>query len=166
MPPPITPPLDSLPTDNFRVVFLSDTEGSPGFPIAGGDFAIGAAAQRIPTGDSLLNGNQFPIRYALDLGAGITLNSNAVYWISILNDPGPQFGWSWARAAGVYDQFTAETEDDVSAGPWNVYTTGGMFFSLDDANVPEPASSVVFTIVVFAMIGIRASIHRRRPNSM
>lgn len=164
MPPPITPPLDSLPNDDFRVVFLSDSGGSPGSPVAGGDFAIGAAAQRIPTGGLLLNGNQFPIRYTLDLGVGITLNPNAVYWISIANDPGPQFGWQWARASGIYDQYTAETENDVSAGPWNTFATGGMYFSLDDANVPEPACSTIVMMTLFALISIRAPVHRQTLN--
>ncbi len=159
MPPPITPPLDSLPIDSFRVVFMGDTGQTPGAPLAGGDFATGAAARRAPTHGSILNGVQFPIEYVLDLGSGITLTPNAVFWLSILNDPGSKYGWQWARTLGVYDQFTAETEGNVSAGAWSVYSTGGMFFSLDNANVPEPDTSTIF---IFALMGIPVLHHRRR----
>jgi hypothetical protein len=141
MPPPITPPLDALPNDNFRVVLLNDAAGTPGIPLPGGDFAIGTAARRVPTNGTLLNGDQFPIEYTLDLASGIALSPNTVYWISILNDPGPQYGWQWAHGQGVFDQQVAATEGDVTAGAWNVNTVGGMFFALSDSSVPEPPSS-------------------------
>jgi hypothetical protein len=163
MPPPITPPLNALPTDNFRVVFLADAGGSPGVPVSGGDFTLGAAARRNPTGAALLNGNQFPIEYALDLADGITLVPNTVYWISILNYPGPLYGWSWARATGVFDQQLAGTEGNMAAGPWAVYTAGGMFFALDDTNIPEPGSSTIFMIGLLVLVGIRVALVRRRP---
>jgi hypothetical protein len=163
MPPPITPPLDALPMDNFRAVFLNDAGGTPGILLLGGNFAVGTAARRVPTNGTLLNGNQFPIEYALDLAGGITLSPSTVYWISILDDPGPDFGWQWAHGEGVFDQQVAATEGDALLGPWNVNTVGGMLIELSDTNVPEPASSTILEIGLFALAGIRASRFWRMP---
>jgi hypothetical protein len=163
MPPPITPPLDSLPADKFRVLFLSDVGGSPGTLIAGGDFAVGAPVRRTPTGGSLLNGIDNPIAYTLNLIGGFTLNPNTVYWVSLLNDPGPSYAWAWARATGSYDQQDAATYGDPRTGPWDVNTDGGMYFGLSDANVPEPACSTILMVGVFAVSAVRASRCWRSP---
>src|SRR3954463_1692188 len=55
-PPPQTPPLNALPPDDLRVVFFVDSGGAPGLSLAGGDFEVGAAVGRAPTGGPLLNG--------------------------------------------------------------------------------------------------------------
>lgn len=165
-PPPITPPLDALPADDFRVLFLNDAAGTPGTVIAGGDFAVGTAERRHPTDGSLLNGVQYPIEYSLDLGEGITLNSSTVYWVSILNDPGADYGWQWARANGSLNQQIASTEDDVPSGPWGTFSVGGMFFAIDDANVPEPDSTSLLLAGIGSLVGIHFVSRSRvpRPN--
>jgi hypothetical protein len=87
-PPPSTPPLNALPTDNFRVVFFADAAGAPGTPLVGGDFQVGAPVLRTPTGGPLLNGIYTPLEYILDLGAGIALSPSSMYWVSIVNNSG------------------------------------------------------------------------------
>jgi hypothetical protein len=150
-PPPITPPLDALPPDDFQVTFLQDINGSPGPLVSGGEFAIGSAFRRTPTGGRLLNGVEFPIEYVVDLGEGIVLSPATEYWLAITNDAGPAYGWAWARAAGLFDQQTAGTYDNVASGPWNVYVNGGMFFELNDQNIPEP-STLILAIAALATL--------------
>lgn len=137
-PPPSMPPLDALPPDNFRVVFFVDSAGAPGAALAGGDFHVGAGVQRTPTGGPLLNGVYTPLEYFVDLGAGITLSPSTVYWMSIVNNPGTNYGWAWARTAGVLDQQTAATFGDIATDPWSIAGGGGMYFELRKTNVPEP----------------------------
>jgi hypothetical protein len=136
-PPPQTPPLNALPTDDFRVVFFTDSLGAPGVPLIGGDFHIGPV-QRTPTGGPLLVGVHTPLEYVVDLGAGITLSPSTVYWMSIVNSPGSNFFWNWANTAGAFDQRVVSTYGDITTGPWSVATGGGMYFELRDTNVPEP----------------------------
>ena len=143
-PPPNTPPLNALPSDDFHVMFYADAAGAPGVPLAGGDFHVGPPVQRTPTGGPLLNGIVTPIEYFIDLGTGLNVSAGTPYWLSIVNNPGPNYGWAWARGAGVYDQQVAATLGDVSTGPWSVNTAGGMFFELSDNNVPEPISFGIF----------------------
>jgi hypothetical protein len=162
MPPPITVPLDSLPLDDFRVSLFNDADGSPGTPILGGEFSVGVASKRFPTGGPLLNGNQFPIEYVLDLGVGISLSAGSVYWISIVNEPGLLYGWSWGRSSGVLDQHLASTEGDALTGPWAVFPVGGMSFSLNDANVPEPTSVAILVAGFLALFRVRVPIQQPR----
>ncbi len=156
-PPPSTPPLDTLPTDNFRVVLFTDAAGIPGLPIPDGDFHVGAPVLRTPTGGPLLNGVDTPLEYVLDLGPGITLSPTTVYWVSIVNYAGPNNGWVWARAAGVFDQQVAATMGDFSTGPWSVGTSGGMYFVLNDNNVPEPTSLGILLLTALGMLWARAT---------
>jgi hypothetical protein len=151
-PPPRTPPLDSLPSDSFRVVFLADSGGSPGQIIFGGDFPVGSPMRRTPTGGNLLNGIYQPLEFVLDLSDGITLNPEAEYWIAIVNDPGPDHGWVWARATGLVDQRTAVSFDSVETGPWETPTNGGMFFELNDHNIPEPTTITICGIAAIARL--------------
>ncbi len=51
----------SSPPDDFRIVFLDDNSGVPGMSIPGGDYAIGSAFRRTPTGGQLLNGITVPL---------------------------------------------------------------------------------------------------------
>lgn len=154
--PPFTPPLDALPPDNFRIVFLEDTAGGPGMPITEDDFSITSAFSRTPTGGQLLNGLFNPIEYVVDLGNGLTLNQGTVYWISVSNAPGPDHGWAWARAEGVLDMQLASTNSDVTTGPWIVGTSSGMWFELDDQNIPEPKSLIILATALF-LIALRRS---------
>jgi hypothetical protein len=156
-PPPSTPPLDALPDDDFGVVFFADSGGVPGVPLAGGDFQVGAAVRRTPTGGPLLNALLTPIEYSIDLGAGISLSPGSVYWVSIVDNPGNSYFWAWARAGGVFDQQVAATLGDVSIGPWNVSTSGGMFFELSDNNVPEPESFGILLAGTCGMWFVRSS---------
>lgn len=151
-PPPITPPLDALPTDNLHVFFLDDLNGSPGARIPGGDFAIGPAFRRVGTGGQLLGGVFLPIEYVVNLGSGVELSPSTVYWLVIVNDSDPAHGWVWANAYGRFDQLTAATFSGVASGPWNVYDSGGMFFELMDQIVPEPPSSAHFVTVLLAAL--------------
>jgi hypothetical protein len=160
-PPPLTPPLNALPPDDFRVVFFANSSGVPGSPLVSGDFHVGAAVQRTPTGGPLLNSIETPIEYFVDLRAGVTLSPAIPYWISIVNNPGPNYGWAWARAAGVYDQQVAATLGDISTGPWSVTTAGGMFFELSDNNVPEPTSFGVFLSIALGILCFRVARHSR-----
>jgi hypothetical protein len=161
-PPPSTPLLNALPPDNFRVVFYTDVAGAPGVPIPGGDFQVGGAAQRNPTGGPLLNGGYTPLEYTLDLGAGASIAPATVYWMSITNNPGQTIFWVWARTAGAYDQKTAVTDGDVATGPWSTATSGGMFFELRDNNVPKPSvlGSISAGIFVSSFLRSRRSLRR------
>jgi hypothetical protein len=150
-PPPITPPLNALPSDDFRVVFFSDLSGAPGLPLIGGDFSVGAPVRRTPTNGPLLNGDTTPLEYILDLGTGISVAPATVYWLSVVNNPGPNYGWSWARTSRVFDQKTAGTSGDVTAGPWSTFTNGGMYFELSDNNVPEPDSFLMILLTAGGM---------------
>jgi hypothetical protein len=157
-PPPITPPLDALPEDNFRILFLADAAGSPGLPISGGDFSS-AAQLRAPTGRQLLQGVYSPIEYVVNLGEGIELSAETVYWLAVINDAGPEHGWLWAEAKGVFDQKLATTFENAIAGPWNIYD-GGMYFELDDQSIPEPTSIVV------AFMALWPALFNRRRRSI
>lgn len=118
-------PLFPLPNDDFRIVFLNDASGSPGTPLAGGDFSISSAVKRTPTDGPLLNGVGRPVEIILDLGEGITLDHGTEYWISVSNNPIPGSGWAWASGFGVFDQELASTTSDLATGPWIVGTSGG-----------------------------------------
>jgi hypothetical protein len=161
-PPPQTPPLDALPIDNFRVVFFADSGGAPGILLADGDFSVGVPIRRTPTGGPLLNGVETPLEYVVDLGTGISVGPSTIYWISILNNPGTNYSWAWARALGAFDQQTAGTFGNIEAAPWNVFTNGGMFFELSDRNVPEPSS---IGILFAAICGMLPFFVRRRSSS-
>jgi hypothetical protein len=154
-PPPQTPPLNALPTDNFRIVFFADSAGAPSFPLNGGNFNVGVPVDRTATGGPLLNGVVTPIEYSVDFGAGISLSPGAIYWMSIVNDPEADYFWAWARAGGVYDQQTAGTVGDITGGPWSIVTNGGMWFELSDSNVPEPSSFGVFLAGACGMYCVR-----------
>jgi hypothetical protein len=160
-PPPQTPPLDAVPTDNFRVLFLTDSAGVPGLPVAGGDFQVGLPIRRTPTGGPLLNGVYTPFEYVIDLSSGITLSPSTTYWMSIVNSPGSNYFWGWARAAGVLDQKVASTFGDPTTGSWTVFTTGGMYFELNDENVPEPGAFRIFLSAGFGVWWLRLRRHRR-----
>jgi len=139
----------SLPDDNFQVVFLNDISGIPGSPVLGGDFSISAAVSRTPTGGQLLNGVGIPIEIVLDLGSGVTLDYGSEYWISISNNPMAGSGWAWARAHEASDSVAASTVNNVATGPWIVGSSsrGGMWFELNDDNIPEPNSVVILLSV-------------------
>jgi hypothetical protein len=149
-PPPLTPPLNALPGDSFRVVFLGDIGNGPGMPLESGDFAIGAAIRRTPTGGPLLNGITTPMEFVVDLGNGIELNPLTKYWLSITNNPGAEYGWSWARANGVLDSLVAATFEDIDTGAWTVGSHGGMWFELSDQNIPEPTTYVMLWVAATA----------------
>ncbi len=134
--------------DDFRVVFLSDAGGMPGAPLTGGDFSIGPAFSRSPTGGPLLNGVTTPIEYAINLPSGMSLQPNTSYWLSVSNDPSPLSGWGWARANGVIDQSTASTNGSIEAGSWNTFANGGMWFELNDHNIPEPSTRAILTSLI------------------
>lgn len=160
-PPPSTPPLNALPTDAFRVVFFTDSGGAPGMPLIGGDFHVGAAVRRTPTAGPLLNGIYMPLEYQLDLGTGIALDPSTVYWMSIVNDPGANYFWDWARAGSAFDQSVASKYGDILSGPWEVFPhEGGMFFELSDRNVPEPSAVGMLLAGLLGMLWIRL-IHLR-----
>ncbi|QDS99454.1 hypothetical protein HG15A2_27770 [Adhaeretor mobilis] len=158
MPPPLTPPLDSLPNDDFRVIFFEDAGGGPGVPVVNGDFSSPEVVVRTPRSGPLLNGIYNPIEYWLDLGEGIALSTSAVYWLSISNDAGDEHFWGWARGNYSYDANLASTFDSVESGPWQVGSGGGMWFELNNVNVPEPASHVLLSIALSTAL----LSHRRR----
>jgi hypothetical protein len=144
--------VDSAPTDDFRVVFLEDIGGIPGAPILGGDYNIGPAYSRQPTGGPTFgsrhpdgSGGIPPQEYIINLPEGITANPGTTYWLSITNTRLPNFGWVWARADGELDQTTAAAQGNASieSGPWNTFVTGGMWFELNDHIVPEPSSLLI-----------------------
>lgn len=157
-PPPPTPPLNALPPDDFRVVFFADSAGEPGAPLASGEFHVGVPVQRAATGAPQLNGIVTALEYFIDLGAGITVNPATPYWMSVVNDPGPSYGWAWANTAGAFDQGVAGTMGDILTGPWSVSSAGGMFFEIYDNNVPEPSSLILIFVTVG---GIRCFLRRR-----
>ncbi len=126
--------------DNFRVVFFDDAGGSPGAPLSGGDFSIGPAFSRNPTGGQLLNGVTVPQEYVINLPNDITVNPNRPYWFSITNDILPVSGWVWARAEGTFDETIASVTDSIETGTWSTLVNGGMWFELSDHIVPEPSS--------------------------
>jgi hypothetical protein len=138
-PPPLTPPLENLPEDSFRILFYRDAAGIPGAVAPGGSFSVGSMISREPTGGPLLGGAATPLQFIVDLGSGVPLNPNEVYWLSITNNPGSEHGWVWATALGASGQL-ASTDEDLGTGPWAVGTNGSMWFELNDANVPEPTA--------------------------
>ena len=148
-PPPLNIPFDDLPDDDFRVVFLEDFGGSPGTPIVGGDFASNSVVHREPTNGRLLNGVYTPVEITINLEEGITLSPGTEYWVSITHNLGPDHGWLWARAQGVLDQQIA-SKKNIIAAPWEVFTSGGMWFELGDQNIPEP-NTVTMLMVALAL---------------
>jgi hypothetical protein len=102
-----------------------------------------------------LNGVYFPIEYVFNLGNGIVVSPDTVYWLAITNDAGPVHGWLWARAFGQYDQLTAATFDGIATGPWNVYGSGGMYFELNDQFIPEPTAFELFLTVFLGAASVR-----------
>ncbi len=154
-PPPSTPGLDSLPSDAIRVIFFEDAAGLPGEPLNGGDFTLANVVSRVPTGGPLLNSVYEPIEYGVNLGDGIALEPSTAYWVSITNEPSDSFFWVWARANGVvFDSKLASTMDSVTAGNWVAGGSGGgMWFELNDHNIPEPSTLTLLLISVFASAG-------------
>jgi len=155
-PPPQTPALDALPPDDFRVVFITNSSGAPGAPLAGGDFHVGAPLSRSPTGGPMLHSVYPPLQYFIDLGAGVTLDRGTVYWLSIVDDPGTNYFWDWANGAGAYDQGVASSDGDIQSGPWQISSGGGMWFELSDNNVPEPTTVGMLTVAAFGLWQLRA----------
>jgi hypothetical protein len=137
--------------DDFRVVFLEDAGGNPGAPLSGGELGIGPAFSRKPTGGQLLNGVITPFEYAINLPNAILLSPKVTYWVSISNSPLPSSGWAWARADGVLDQTTAATIGSIASGPWDTFTTGGMWFELNDHTIPEPSSQIILVLGLIAI---------------
>ena len=154
--PPRTPPTEELPNDSFRIVFLEDNSGTPDSPVVGGDFTIESAVFRSLAGGEDLNGLATPIDFVIDLGNGVTLNSDQEYWISITNNPEMGYGWLWARAAGVLDFAAASTIGTIAEGPWDVVSSDGLWFELNDQNIPEPTS------LILILMGCSSAILGRR----
>ncbi len=152
-PPPSTPPFDSIPRDNFRIVFLEGENGIPEVIVPGADFLIDSAFQRRAIEGSVLNGFIRPIEYSVNLNEGLTLSPFREYWVTIMNDPGPDHSWQWARAVGVHDSITASTRGNVLTGPWDTFANGGMWFELNDHNIPEPYTLTFLLIGLFATAG-------------
>ncbi|QDU58915.1 hypothetical protein Pan181_51560 [Aeoliella mucimassa] len=138
-------PPSPMPDDDFKIVILNDNAGSPTTPTASGTFSVNSASTWQPTNGQLLNGIGAPIEFVLNLGDGVKLNRGTTYWLSILNNPRPGSGWAWARANGLIDQDLAATNDDVATGPWNVGTSGGMWFELSTTAIPEPSGIALFS---------------------
>lgn len=47
--------LDDLPTDDFRIALFEDENGVPGAVLPGGDFMVGTAFRRSPTGGGIIS---------------------------------------------------------------------------------------------------------------
>ena len=141
--------------DDFRVLFFEDDTGLPGPPVPGGDYVVGQAFSRKPTGGELLNGILPPFEYAINLPQVLNLSPNTLYWLTIVNRPSPDSGWVWARADGAFDSQLASTQGDIVTGPWvHGSSSGGMWFELSDQVVPEPSSLLIVwtglaTITIF-----------------
>lgn len=144
--------------DDFHVVFLNDAGGHPGMPLQGGDYVIGSASNRFPTGAQLLGGITTPQEYVINLPVGITLSPNTVYWLSISNDLSAVSGWVWARAFGDFDRAIASTEGTIEGGAWKIHEVEGMWFELYDVNVPEPSTFTLLAMAAIAPIMIRRGI--------
>lgn len=155
----------TVPSDDFRVVFLEDAGGLPGAPILGGDFDIGPAFRRQPTGGPTIggrgpgsSGGTTPLEYIINLPEGVSLSPETTYWLSITNSLLPISGWGWARAEGESDQTIASTTGSIESGPWNASESGGMWFELNGRIVPEPSLLVLLTsIAVVARARMRPS---------
>ncbi len=138
-------------TDNFHIVFLEDGGGLPGLPIQGGDFSIGQAFSSSPTGGQLLNGVTSPILYAVNLPQEVRFSPNTTYWVSITNSPLLSPGWIWARSQGTFDTRIASTTNEITTGPWvQGNSSGGMWFELNNHNIPEPSTLTFLLIGLFA----------------
>lgn len=160
-PPPLDPSEDSLPNDDFRIIFFEDASGVPGNVIAGGDFHAGKPAFRSPTNEQLLNGTRRPYEFAINLEESIALAPNTQYWISITNVPGIDHGWLWSRADGGFDQYIVDTLGDLEVGSWEVFETGGMWFELNSERIPEP-SAFALLVVGIALSHLPAVRDRQR----
>lgn len=161
------PPLNELPTENFRVIVFDDDGGVPGDPVSGGDIRFGSAVQRRATGGALLNGIDIPYEYVFDLGEGLSIPRSTVYWLSVVNDPAPELtgeigevlGWGWARSGDILDSQIAVNRGDILADPWVVSNRGGMYFSLSSLNVPEPSA---FALVAMLALSFASKPSRHR----
>jgi hypothetical protein len=149
-PPPLTPALDALPLDTFRVTFMEDSGGDPGMPVTDGDFVLAKVVTRNPAGGPLLNGIYSPIEYGVNIGSGVTLMPSTPYWVSITNDAGEDYFWDWARGTGSLDDQVVSTFGSIESGPWQIGSSGGMWFELNDQNIPEPATCVLLGVAATA----------------
>jgi hypothetical protein len=140
--------------DDFEILFYENMAGAPGALLQ--TFAVGNAANRTPTGDSI--GGFGVYAYAADLGSGFSIAAATSYWLVIVNDTigDPDDAWYWAveRPAG-------NARISIGGGPFvpTSGTSGATSFVLDNANivvVPEPAS------VLLAGIGLAITVVRRR----
>ncbi len=141
------------PQDDFRILFFQRDGGTPGLSVPGGDFDGGLLTIRAPTGGMAINGSFEPIEYRIDLGSGVSLQPGTEYWVAVTNDPGVGFGWGWARAEGVFDSNTAGTADSFTSPSWTIFQNGGMWFELNDHNIPEPSTLTFLLIGLFAAAG-------------
>ncbi len=150
-PPPLTPTLDALPLDAFRITFLEDSGGNPGMPVLGGDFAVPQVIVRNPTGGPLLNGVYTSVEWRLNISGGVTLSPSTTYWLSITNNAGEDFFWVWARANSMLDNQISSTFGSVELGPWQTSASGGMFFELNATPIPEPSGLMLCVICTLSM---------------
>lgn len=148
-PPPITPPLESLPADNFQVSFFADDGGRPGEIIVGGDYSNLEAATRNPTNGPLLGQLATPLGYEIEFLGGVLLQPNTPYWVSVSNNLRPSFGWLWSRAAATFDNQIITTTSNDGSENWNSPGMGGMHFGLRGNAVPEPHA---FCLAVFCSL--------------
>lgn len=150
---------DSIPEpiDSFRIGFFEDDNGVPGDLLTGGDFDSKLSVRITDTGGPLLNGLRPPRIYEVDLGEGISLAPDVVYWVAITNDPGPGFGWVWARADHPTNATIATVQSksgDFAGLPWVPgASSAGMWFELSDqAVVPEPSTAVLLIVAVALVV--------------
>jgi hypothetical protein len=142
-----------LARDAFVINFYTDPLSSTPWQ----SFAVGAAVDRVPTGEFIVN---FPaFSYTADLGAGIALNAGTTYWISIAsNTPGAEDPWVWATGEGTLAATFIIRDDTWNSSAFEPY------FILDNANVgaasvPEPGTLLLVGTGVIALA--RRRCHRR-----
>jgi PEP-CTERM motif len=137
--------------DAFHINFYSDPIGS----LLIGSFNVGAANRSLAGG---LNGSDVLYNYWANLtGAGFPVVAGTRYWISIVNlapvsDPSDL--WTWA---GTLNSGTVA--GSFGGSSWFTQT-GDTNFTLDSAQIPEPAT---FTLVGLGLVGLLRA-RRRHPD--
>jgi PEP-CTERM motif len=146
--------------DAFHINFYTDPIGGAGSLVA--SFNLGAA-NRSEAGFTIPDTGDLVYNYWANLGgAGFVATAGTRYWISIVNDAlvDPADLWTWAggfngTAAGSFNNGASWFTQDASLN-----------FTLNNAQLPEPAT---LGLVAIGLIGIaRARAQRRSgvPNAV